>query len=165
NEQAQYYFLSGFSAKLSGTERGIISPVPTFSACFGAAFLALHPTVYAALLAKRMNIAGTNAYLVNTGWNGNGSRIALKDTKAIINAILNKQIQDTPTIKLPIFNLSIPQILIGVDSNILDPRTSYINSSEWQNKARSLAQLFIKNFNKFTLPLTCKKLHNAGPQL
>ncbi|PLK58699.1 phosphoenolpyruvate carboxykinase (ATP), partial [Candidatus Palibaumannia cicadellinicola] len=142
-EQAQYYFLSGFTAKLSGTERGIMAPIPTFSACFAAAFLSLHPTVYAAMLAKRMKATGTSAYLVNTGWNGSGNRISIKDTRIIINAILSRKINEAPEINLPIFNLAIPQMLVGVDSTILDPRTTYANRAEWQKKAKNLAQRFI----------------------
>lgn len=163
-EQAQYHFLSGFTAKLAGTERGVVAPVPTFSACFGAAFLSLHPTAYADVLVKRMNAAGTRAFLVNTGWNGSGKRISLKDTRAIINAILRGDIDDAPTATLPIFNLTIPTALPGVDGAILDPRATYANAGEWRSKAEDLAQRFIDNFAKFTDTLSGAALVSAGPQ-
>src|SRR5476649_666147 len=145
-EQAQYHFLSGFTAKLAGTERGITAPTPTFSACFGAAFLSLHPTKYAEVLAKRMNAAGAKAYLVNTGWNGTGKRISIKDTRTIINAILSGEIDDVETITLPIFNLAVPLHLSGVDDHILDPRQTYTDPQQWQTKAEDLARRFIANF-------------------
>lgn len=163
-EQAQYHFLSGFTAKLAGTERGVTAPVPTFSACFGAAFLALHPTVYADVLAKRMNAAATRAFLVNTGWNGNGKRISLKDTRSIINAILRGDIDNAPTATLPIFNLKIPTALPGVNCAILDPRATYPNVDEWQDKAENLAQRFIDNFAKFIDTPAGAALVSAGPQ-
>lgn len=163
-EQAQYHFLSGFTAKLAGTERGVVAPVPTFSACFGAAFLSLHPTAYADVLVKRMHAAGTRAFLVNTGWNGSGKRISLKDTRAIINAILRGDIDDAPTATLPIFNLTIPTALPGVDGAILDPRATYANAGEWRSKAEDLAQRFIDNFAKFTDTLSGAALVSAGPQ-
>ncbi|WP_074011721.1 phosphoenolpyruvate carboxykinase (ATP) [Candidatus Sodalis sp. SoCistrobi] len=163
-EQAQYHFLSGFTAKLAGTERGVVAPVPTFSACFGAAFLSLHPTAYADVLAKRMHAAGARAYLVNTGWNGSGKRISLKDTRAIINAILRGDIDDAPTATLPVFNLSIPTALPGVDGAILDPRTTYASVDEWRAKADDLAQRFIENFSKFTDTPAGVALVSAGPQ-
>ncbi|KYP97049.1 phosphoenolpyruvate carboxykinase [Sodalis-like endosymbiont of Proechinophthirus fluctus] len=163
-EQAQYHFLSGFTAKLAGTERGVVAPVPTFSACFGAAFLSLHPTTYTDVLAKRMNASGTHAFLVNTGWNGNGKRISIKSTRAIINAILCGNIDDAPTTTLPIFNLTIPTALPGVDSAILDPRATYANAGEWRSKAEDLAQRFIDNFAKFTDTTAGAALVSAGPQ-
>lgn len=163
-EQAQYHFLSGFTAKLAGTEWGVVAPVPTFSACFGAAFLSLHPTAYADVLAKRMHAAGARAYLVNTGWNGSGKRISLKDTRAIINAILRGDIDDAPTATLPVFNLSIPTALPGVDGAILDPRTTYASVDEWRAKADDLAQRFIENFSKFTDTTAGVALVSAGPQ-
>ncbi|MEN3257620.1 phosphoenolpyruvate carboxykinase (ATP) [Sodalis endosymbiont of Spalangia cameroni] len=163
-EQAQYHFLSGFTAKLAGTERGVVAPVPTFSACFGAAFLSLHPTAYADVLAKRMNAAGARAFLVNTGWNGSGKRISLKDTRAIINAILRGDIDDAPTATLPIFNLTIPTALPGVDGAILDPRATYANAGEWRTKAEDLAQRFSDNFAKFTDTPAGAALVSAGPQ-
>lgn len=162
--QAEYHFLSGFTAKLAGTERGVVAPVPTFSACFGSAFLSLHPTAYADILAKRMNAAGARAFLVNTGWNGSGKRISLKDTRAIINAILNGEIDHAPTATLPIFNLVIPTALSGVDSTILDPRNTYTTSAEWQAKADDLARRFIDNFDKFTDTPVGKALVSSGPQ-
>lgn len=164
-EQAQYHFLSGFTAKLSGTERGVTTPLPTFSACFGAAFLSLHPTRYADVLAKRMQAAGARAYLVNTGWNGSGKRISLQATRAIIDAILNGEIDDAPTLTLPIFNLAVPLALTGVDSAILDPRRSYDLPQQWQEKAQDLARRFIANFAKYTDTPSGQALQSAGPQL
>lgn len=165
NEEAQYQFLSGFTAKLAGTERGITKPTPTFSACFGAAFLSLHPTTYARVLKDRMEAAGARAYLVNTGWNGNGERISLSNTRAIINAILDGELDDTPTRQLPIFNLNMPTSVAGIDADILDPRTSYASQSEWEAKARDLAGLFVSNFEKFTDTAAGQQLVGAGPQL
>lgn len=164
-EQAQYHFLSGFTAKLAGTERGITAPTPTFSACFGAAFLSLHPTQYAEVLAKRMNAAGAKAYLVNTGWNGTGKRISIKNTRAIINAILSGDIDDAETITLPVFNLAVPMALAGVDSQILDPRHTYAEPGLWQEKADDLAKRFITNFDKYTDTPAGKALVKAGPKL
>ncbi|MGL5770047.1 MAG: phosphoenolpyruvate carboxykinase (ATP), partial [Plesiomonas shigelloides] len=149
-EQTKYHFLSGFTAKLAGTERGITEPTPTFSACFGAAFLTLHPTQYAEVLVKRMEAAGAQAYLVNTGWNGTGKRISIKDTRAIIDAILDGSIEAMPTQHLPIFDLEMPTELPGADSNILDPRDTYADVNEWEHKAKDLAQRFITNFDKYT---------------
>ncbi|WP_213993275.1 phosphoenolpyruvate carboxykinase (ATP) [Sodalis sp. dw_96] len=162
-EQAQYHFLSGFTAKLAGTERGITAPTPTFSACFGAAFLSLHPTKYAEVLAKRMSAVGAKAYLVNTGWNGTGKRISIKATRAIINAILSGDIDDEETITLPIFNLAVPMKLAGVDSNILDPRKTYEDPAEWQGKAEDLARRFTTNFDKYTDTPAGEALVKAGP--
>lgn len=164
-EQAQYHFLSGFTAKLAGTERGITAPTPTFSACFGAAFLSLHPTQYADVLAKRMNASGAKAYLVNTGWNGTGKRISIKDTRTIINAILSGAIDEAETITLPVFNLAVPMALAGVDSHILDPRQTYADSGQWQEKAGDLAQRFITNFEKYTDTAAGKALVHAGPEI
>jgi phosphoenolpyruvate carboxykinase (ATP) len=164
-EQTQYHFLSGFTAKLAGTERGITEPTPTFSACFGAAFLMLHPTQYAEVLVKRMQAAGTEAYLVNTGWNGSGKRISIKDTRAIINAILAGELSDAETQTLPIFNLQIPLALSGVDSEILDSRNSWSGEGAWEQKARDLAQRFITNFDKYTDTPAGAALVKAGPQL
>ncbi len=164
-EQAQYHFLSGFTAKLAGTERGITAPTPTFSACFGAAFLSLHPTKYAEVLAKRMNAAGAKAYLVNTGWNGTGKRISIKDTRTIINAILSGEIDDVETTTLPVFNLSVPMHLTGVDDHILDPRQTYTDPQQWQTKANDLAQRFITNFDKYTDTPAGKAMVKAGPAL
>ena len=164
-EQTQYYFLSGFTAKLAGTERGITEPTPTFSACFGQAFLELHPTKYAEELVKRMEKSGSKAYLVNTGWNGTGKRISIKDTRGIIDAILNGDILNVPTKKIPYFNLEVPTELNGVDTNILDPRDTYKDASEWEEKAKDLAQRFIKNFSKYEDNEAGKALVSAGPQL
>ncbi|MBE6334709.1 MAG: phosphoenolpyruvate carboxykinase (ATP) [Bacteroidales bacterium] len=164
-EQTQYYFLSGFTAKLAGTERGITEPTPTFSACFGAAFLSLHPTKYGEELVKKMNANGATAYLVNTGWNGTGKRISIKDTRGIIDAILDGSIDTAPTKQIPMFDFKVPTALPGVDPNILDPRDTYADASEWETKAKDLAERFIKNFNKFTGNETGKALVAAGPQL
>ncbi|MCD8318972.1 MAG: phosphoenolpyruvate carboxykinase (ATP) [Paraprevotella sp.] len=165
NEQAQYYFLSGFTAKLAGTERGITEPTPTFSACFGAAFLTLHPTKYAAELVKKMNRVGAKAYLVNTGWNGSGKRISIRDTRGIIDAILDGSIDKAPTKTIPYFDFVVPTELPGVDPKILDPRDTYADASEWTKKAEDLAARFIKNFTKFTGNEAGKALVAAGPKL
>ncbi|CAI0861464.1 phosphoenolpyruvate carboxykinase (ATP) [Serratia entomophila] len=164
-EQTQYHFLSGFTAKLAGTERGITTPTPTFSACFGAAFLTLHPTQYAEVLVKRMEAAGAQAYLVNTGWNGSGKRISIKDTRGIIDAILNGEIENAETFTLPVFGLAVPTALPGVDPSILDPRKTYADESLWQEKAQDLAQRFIDNFAKYTVTPAGEKLVSAGPKL
>ncbi|MEG1674082.1 MAG: phosphoenolpyruvate carboxykinase (ATP) [Bacteroidales bacterium] len=164
-EQAQYYFLSGFTAKLAGTERGITEPTPTFSACFGAAFLSLHPTKYAEELVKKMNASGATAYLVNTGWNGTGKRISIKDTRGIIDAVLSGDIDKAPTKVIPMFDFVVPTELPGVDTNILDPRDTYADASVWEEKAKDLAGRFIKNFSKFTGNEAGKALVAAGPKL
>ncbi len=164
-EQTQYYFLSGFTAKLAGTERGITEPTPTFSACFGQAFLELHPTKYAEELVKRMEKSGAKAYLVNTGWNGTGKRISIRDTRGIIDAILNGDILNAETKKIPYFNFDVPTELPGVDTNILDPRNTYADASEWETKAKDLAQRFVKNFAKYEGNEAGKALVPAGPQL
>ena len=165
DEQCKYYFLSGFTAKLAGTERGIIEPTPTFSACFGQAFLELHPTKYGEELVKRMEKVGAKAFLVNTGWNGTGKRISIKDTRGIIDAILNGDVLKAPTRKIPIFNLEVPTELPGVDSGILDPRDTYADPSEWDAKAKDLAERFIKNFHKYEGNDAGKALVAAGPHL
>ncbi|MDR0218930.1 MAG: phosphoenolpyruvate carboxykinase (ATP) [Enterobacteriaceae bacterium] len=164
-EQTQYHFLSGFTAKLAGTERGVTEPTPTFSACFGAAFLSLHPTQYAEVLVKRMQSSGAKAYLVNTGWNGTGKRISIKDTRAIIDAILSGDIENAATIELPIFDLAVPTTLPGVDTGILDPRNTYTDKAEWNVKANDLAQRFIDNFDKYTDTAAGAALVKAGPKL
>ena len=164
-EQAQYYFLSGFTAKLAGTERGIKEPTPTFSACFGQAFLELHPTKYAEELVKKMEVSGAKAYLVNTGWNGTGKRISIKDTRGIIDGILNGDIANAPTKKIPYFDFEVPTELPGVDSGILDPRDTYENVADWEAKAQDLASRFIKNFAKYTGNEAGKALVEAGPKL
>ena len=164
-EQTKYYFLSGFTAKLAGTERGITEPTPTFSACFGQAFLELHPTKYAEELVKKMEKHGAKAYLVNTGWNGTGKRISIKDTRGIIDAILSGAINSVPTKKLPIFDFEIPTVLEGVDTNILDPRDTYADAAQWDEKAKDLAGRFIKNFKKNEGNEAGNALVAAGPQL
>ena len=164
-EQTKYYFLSGFTAKLAGTERGITEPTPTFSACFGQAFLELHPTKYAEELVKRMEMSGAKAYLVNTGWNGTGKRISIKDTRGIIDAILNGAINKVETKKLPYFDFEIPVELQGVDTGILDPRDTYENPEDWDTKAKDLASRFIDNFKKYETNEEGKALVQAGPKL
>ena len=164
-EQTQYYFLSGFTAKLAGTERGITEPTPTFSACFGQAFLELHPTKYGEELVKRMEQSGAKAYLVNTGWNGTGKRISIKDTRGIIDAILNGDVQKAPTKMIPYFNFEVPTELPGVDPKILDPRDTYADPAEWETKAKDLSGRFIKNFKKYETNEAGKALVAAGPKL
>lgn len=164
-EQTQYHFLSGFTAKLAGTERGITTPQPTFSACFGAAFLSLHPTRYAEVLLQRMSAAGATAYLVNTGWNGAGQRITIQATRAIIDAILNGVIEQVQTRKLPIFELAIPTALPGIDAAILDPRNSYLDHAHWLLKANDLAQRFIDNFEQYTETTAGQRVKRAAPKL
>ena len=164
-EQTKYYFLSGFTAKLAGTERGITEPTPTFSACFGQAFLELHPTKYAEELVKRMEANGSRAFLVNTGWNGSGKRISIKDTRGIIDAILDGSIEKSETKKIPYFNFEVPTSLPGVDDKILDPRDTYADVSVWEEKAKDLAGRFIKNFAKYEGNAAGKALVAAGPKL
>jgi phosphoenolpyruvate carboxykinase (ATP) len=164
-EQTKYYFLSGFTSKLAGTERGITEPTPTFSACFGAAFLSLHPTKYAEELVKKMEKSGAKAYLVNTGWNGTGKRISIRDTRGIIDAILDGSILSAPTKQIPVFDFTVPTALPGVDPAILDPRDTYADAAEWNTKATKLAEMFINNFKKFENNEAGKALVAAGPQL
>ena len=164
-EQTKYYFLSGFTAKLAGTERGITEPTPTFSACFGQAFLELHPTKYAEELVKKMEKNGAKAYLVNTGWNGTGKRISIKDTRGIIDGILSGAINNAPTKTIPYFNFVVPTELEGVDTKILDPRDTYADATQWEEKAKDLAARFQKNFVKYTGNEAGKALVAAGPQL
>ena len=164
-EQTKYYFLSGFTAKLAGTERGITEPTPTFSACFGQAFLELHPTKYAEELVKKMEKSGAKAYLVNTGWNGTGKRISIKDTRGIIDAILSGAIDKAPTKQIPMFNFAVPTELPGVDPKILDPRDTYAEASQWEEKAKDLAGRFIKNFVKYQTNEAGKALVASGPAL
>ncbi len=164
-EQTQYYFLSGFTAKLAGTERGITEPTPTFSACFGQAFLELHPTKYGEELVKKMQKSGAKAYLVNTGWNGTGKRISIKDTRGIIDAILNGDVNKAETKKIPYFDFEVPTSLPGVDPAILDPRDTYAEPGEWEAKAKDLAERFVKNFKKYETNDAGKALVAAGPQL
>ena len=164
-EQTKYYFLSGFTAKLAGTERGITEPTPTFSACFGQAFLELHPTKYAEELVRHMKKSGAKAYLVNTGWNGTGKRISIRDTRGIIDAILDHSIDSAPTKTIPYFNFVVPTQLAGVDPKILDPRDTYAHAADWEVKAKDLAARFIKNFGKYEGNRAGKALVKAGPQL
>ncbi len=164
-EQTQYYFLSGFTAKLAGTERGITEPTPTFSACFGQAFLELHPTKYAEELVKKMKVSGAKAYLVNTGWNGSGKRISIKDTRGIIDAILDGSILKAPTKKIPVFDFEVPTELPGVDPKILDPRDTYADPKIWDEKAADLASRFVKNFVKYESNEAGKALVKAGPKV
>ena len=164
-EQTQYYFLSGFTAKLAGTERGITEPTPTFSACFGQAFLELHPTKYAQELVKKMKKNNAKAYLVNTGWNGTGKRISIRDTRGIIDAILSGDIDKAPTKQIPMFDFKVPTELPGVATEILDPRDTYAEAAQWEEKAKDLAARFIKNFAKYTNNEAGKALVAAGPQL
>ena len=164
-EQTQYYFLSGFTSKLAGTERGITEPTPTFSACFGQAFLELHPTKYGEELVKKMQKSGAKAYLVNTGWNGTGKRISIKDTRGIIDAILDGSILKAETKTIPYFDLAVPTALPGVDPAILDPRDTYADPAEWDTKAKDLASRFVKNFVKYTGNDAGKALVAAGPKV
>ena len=164
-EQTKYYFLSGFTAKLAGTERGITEPTPTFSACFGQAFLELHPTKYAEELVKRMEKSGAKAYLVNTGWNGTGKRISIKDTRGIITAIQSGAALKAPTKTIPYFDFVVPTELPGVDPAILDPRDTYADPADWDKKAKDLAGRFIKNFHKYESNEAGKALVAAGPKL
>ncbi len=164
-EQTKYYFLSGFTAKLAGTERGITEPTPTFSACFGQAFLELHPTKYAEELVRHMEKSGAKAYLVNTGWNGTGKRISIRDTRGIIDAILDHSIDEAPTKQIPYFDFTVPTKLQGVATEILDPRDTYADAAQWDEKAKDLAARFIKNFKKYETNEAGKALVAAGPQL
>lgn len=164
-QQTKYYFLSGFTAKLAGTERGVTEPQPTFSACFGKAFLSLHPTKYGEELVKKMEANQATAYMVNTGWNGTGKRISIKDTRAIIDAILDGSIEKAATKNIPIFNFEVPLALHDVDANILDPRNTYENESVWSEKAEKLAHLFVDNFKQYTDNKEGEALVNGGPQV
>jgi phosphoenolpyruvate carboxykinase (ATP) len=164
-EQAQYHFLCGYTSKLAGTERGITEPVPSFSPAFGEAFLTLHPTIYASVLANKMDQYGAKAYLVNTGWNGTGKRISIKDTRAIIDAILDGSIEKAKTRHIPILNLTCPEKLNHVSEGILDPRETYSQISDWETKAKNLSSRYHKYFEQFTDTETGKALVKAGPQL
>jgi phosphoenolpyruvate carboxykinase (ATP) len=164
-DQTKYHFLSGFTAKLAGTELGVTTPQPTFSACFGAAFLTLHPTKYGQELVRKMEEHGATAYLVNTGWNGTGKRISIRDTRGIIDAILDGSIDKADTKMIPVFNLEVPLALPGVDPAILDPRDTYANPADWEKKAQDLAKLFINNFVQYTDNEEGQRLVAAGPQL
>lgn len=164
-DQTKYHFLSGFTAKLAGTECGVTTPQPTFSACFGKAFLALHPTKYAIELIKRMKKSGATAYLVNTGWNGSGKRISINETRNIIHAILDGRIDHAPTKIIRYFNLEVPIELEGVDNAILDPCNTYADPQEWDRKAQDLAKRFIENFAQYTDSELGKRLASVGPSL
>ncbi|MDR1225783.1 MAG: phosphoenolpyruvate carboxykinase (ATP) [Prevotellaceae bacterium] len=164
-DQAQYHFLCGYTSKLAGTERGITEPVPSFSPAFGEAFLTLHPTKYASTLVKKMDEHGAKAYLVNTGWNGTGKRISIKDTRAIIDAIIDGSIEKTETVAIPVLNLKAPKKLNNVSEGILDPRDTYADKAEWEKKARDLAARYIKNFEQYCDTEAGKKLIPAGPKL
>ena len=164
-DQAQYHFLCGYTSKLAGTERGITSPEPSFSPAFGEAFLTLHPTMYSKTLIGKMKEHGAKAYLVNTGWNGTGKRISLKDTRAIIDAIIDGSIESAPKTVVPIMNLEIPTSLPNVTEGILDPRNTYADVSEWEAKAKDLGARYIKNFEQYCDTEEGKRLVSAGPQL
>jgi phosphoenolpyruvate carboxykinase (ATP) len=164
-DQAQYHFLCGYTSKLAGTERGITEPVPSFSPAFGEAYLTLHPTMYASTLVKKMDQHGAKAYLVNTGWNGTGKRISIKDTRAIIDAIIDGSIDKAESINIPILNLTAPKKLNNVSDGILDPRDTYADKAEWEKKARDLAAKYIKNFEQYCDNELGKKLISAGPKL
>jgi phosphoenolpyruvate carboxykinase (ATP) len=167
-DQAMYYFLSGYTAKLAGTERGVKEPMPTFSSAFGAAFLLLHPTVYARELAKKMEEHGATAYLVNTGWIGGaygvGKRIDLPSTRNIIKAILDGTLDDAKYVELPTFGLNIPTEVPGVDSKILNPRNAWKYETAYAKQAQELAEKFINNFQNFTDTEEGKRLVSAGPK-
>ncbi|KIM05348.1 MAG: phosphoenolpyruvate carboxykinase [Sulfurovum sp. AS07-7] len=169
-EQAMYYFLSGYTAKVAGTERGITEPVATFSACFGEAFLPLHPTVYAKLLGEKMQEHGVNVYLINTGWSGGaygvGKRMSLKDTRVCINSILDGSINDSEFEVLDVFNLSIPKSIEGIsDNNILNPRNTWSSKDEYDTNLKTLASMFIDNFNRYNDNGSEFDYSSAGPQL
>ncbi|GAA5093271.1 phosphoenolpyruvate carboxykinase (ATP) [Chryseobacterium ginsengisoli] len=164
-DQAQYHFLCGYTSKLAGTERGITEPEPSFSPAFGEAFLTLHPTMYSKTLIGKMKEHGAKAYLVNTGWNGTGKRISLKDTRAIIDSIIDGSIENAPKTRIPIMNLEVPTELPNVSEGILDPRNTYNDVAEWEEKAKDLAAKYIKNFDQYCNTEEGKKLIASGPQL
>jgi len=168
-EQTRYYFLSGYTAKVAGTERGIIEPVPSFSACFGAAFLLLDPIIYANELTSKMKQHGADAWLVNTGWTGGpygtGTRIDLPTTRTIINSILDDSIKDSDFVNLPVFNLSIPEKIRGVRSSLLDPSQAWESRVKWHLAATDLAFKFINNFSKFSSNEETARLGEFGPKI
>lgn len=164
-DQAQYHFLCGYTSKLAGTERGITEPTPSFSPAFGEAFLTLHPTMYSKTLVSKMKQHNAKAYLVNTGWNGTGERMSLKDTRAIIDAIIDGSIDQADTIQIPYLNLTAPTVLNHVSEGILDPRDSYQDVSDWKKKALKLASLYIKNFEKYCDNEAAIALIPSGPYL
>jgi phosphoenolpyruvate carboxykinase (ATP) len=166
-EQTRYYFLSGYTAKVAGTERGVIEPLPSFSACFGATFLMLNPIIYANELTRKMKMHNAEAWLVNTGWMGGpygtGTRIELASTRLIVNAILNNSVTDCEFDTLPVFNLSFPLRIKGVDESILDPSKAWDSEAKWRIAATDLALKFINNFNKFTVNKEAAMLVRSGP--
>jgi phosphoenolpyruvate carboxykinase (ATP) len=168
-EQTRYYFLSGYTAKVAGTERGIVEPVPSFSACFGAAFLMLDPIIYANELTRKMKMHNAEAWLVNTGWTGGpygiGNRIDLPSTRKIINNILDDSITGCEFVTIPIFNLSIPTKIDGIDDDILEPAKAWDSDSKWHVAATDLALKFINNFRKFSSSKEIAKLADHGPKL
>jgi phosphoenolpyruvate carboxykinase (ATP) len=165
DDQAQYHFLCGYTSKLAGTERGITEPVPSFSPAFGEAFLTLHPTMYSKTLIEKMKKHGAKAYLVNTGWNGTGKRISLKNTRAIIDAIISGEIDTVETKIIPFLNVTIPTILPNINDKILDPRDTYKDTVEWEIKAKKLSQRYIENFKQYTNTEEGKRLVSAGPSI
>ncbi len=169
SEQAMYQYLSGYTAKVAGTELGIVEPVATFSACFGAAFLCLHPTMYAEVLGKKMAQHGSDAYLVNTGWTGGGygagHRMSIKSTRAIIDAILNGTLEDAEFNTMPIFSLHIPKTVQGVDPKVLNPRNTWKDKAAYDETAKKLATMFIENFKTFTNTAHGQRLESVGPRL
>jgi len=168
-EQTMYYFLSGYTAKVAGTERGIIEPVPSFSACFGAAFLMVDPIIYAKELTRKMKMYDAEAWLLNTGWingpYGTGNRIDLPSTRRIINAILNGSINKSEFVRLPVFHLSVPVKINGVDENILDPANGWESRTKWHIAATDLGMKFINNFSKFTSNQKTADLADYGPSI
>jgi len=164
-QSAQYHFLCGYTSKLAGTERGITEPVPSFSPAFGEAFLTLHPTIYAKVLADKMKKHNAKAYLVNTGWNGTGKRISLKNTRAIIDAIIDGSIENVETVNIPVLNLVAPKTLNGVDAGLLDPRDTYATEADWTSKAKQLAVKYITNFEQYCDNADAIAMKAAGPQL
>ncbi|WP_298750727.1 phosphoenolpyruvate carboxykinase (ATP) [uncultured Arcobacter sp.] len=168
-QQAMYYFLSGYTAKVAGTERGITEPVATFSSCFGEAFLPLNPTIYAALLGEKIDEHNVNVYLVNTGWTGGpygvGTRMSIRNTRACINGILDGSINNSEFETLPIFNLSIPKTLDGVETKVLNPRNTWEDTEAYDETTKKLASMYVKNFKKYLTLESDYDFTGAGPQL
>lgn len=166
-DQAMYQYLSGYTARVAGTELGVTEPTPTFSACFGGPFLSVHPTLYADILGKKIDEHKAEAYLVNTGWTGGaygiGKRINLPATRAIIDAILDGSIEQAPFENYPIFNFQIPTQLNGVDSAILNPRNTWTDKAAYDDSAKKLAEKFINNFKRFVATPSGKAVEAAGP--
>ena len=148
--QAMYYFVSGFTSKLAGTEIGITSPVPTFSTCFGEPFLPLDPSVYANMLAEKVEKSGANVYLVNTGWNGTGKRMKLSYTRAMVTAALNGDIEKSEFVTDPTFGVKVPTSIPGVPSELLIPANTWEDKAAYEAKAKELAKSFVENFKKYT---------------